>query len=278
MVQRNYSSPCRTWRSLIALLGLLMASVLPASAAPAPTYARQVGYFTAPVSATLHWDLDCDATDQSVRGPTAIADGVAYGDGSMTGLVFYFPRWSDSGTFIQAGDQQVVLQPRKTGAPNESSSFSAGGTETGGGPGQGVLYVAWALWGSTANCTGMIDDVPQQIHYLDGSHAFLVGPESFTAGAFAQNGASHASAGRAFRTQLKGGPAFAHLKMGSQGEGSLLYDDDFLDVRECRQPYGSACDLEIPRASTLTASILAAAEFGGGSQGEMIVVTLPPDA
>lgn len=262
----------------VAALVVFLATAVgpPVSASSTKDFATQVGYFTAPVVGdSVTWAVECEADDPSVTRPYAVATGVKDNNGAMSGSIFYNPRSSHKGKLVQVGDQQTTFEPRETRDPDGGSSLRVYGSESGGSP--GTFYVVWALWGSTATCTGRVNGAAQPVHYLDGSHAFLVGPEAFSTGVYAQDGFRHASVGRTFITDLKRGSAFAELQIGEYGAGSLHYDNDVDYLRACRQPYGGVCGYENAAASKLTATTLGAYELGG-SQGEMIVITLPPDA
>ncbi|HEX9774745.1 MAG TPA: hypothetical protein VGB83_04095 [Actinomycetota bacterium] len=264
---------------LVVLLVLLGATTTGTrgEASASPDNATQVGYIKAPVGSSVTWQVQCTADDPSVKAPHAIASGVVYPDW-MPGQILYIPRTSGTGTTLAAGGQQITFEPRQTDHINQSSGFSAGGSWSSGDPADGVAYVIWALWGSTATCTGNIDGQPRPVTYLNGTHAFLAGPESFHAGFFAQSGGHHASAGRTFTGALKGGPTFAQLSVGEYGLGELVTDADVAGRTDCRQPTGGTCAIRTPSGSELTATILGAYESTGGSQGELIVITLPPGA
>jgi len=268
----------RTSSYLILPLTLLTltVSLMPQTsrAAGGPEYARQVAYAHGPVSTSYSWTLSCAADDPSFTGPRAIAEGSDHPFG-MTGGITYFGRRSHTGRFVQVGDQQIVLQPRVAEDTDLSSGFIASGSGGGGG-GPGTAYVAVAFWGSTATCTAILAGVARPVEYLDGSHAFFVGPEAFTGGVFAQDGGWHASAARVYRTELKGGPAFATLSIGQFGLGAMNIDGSST-VNECREPLGDACSAKHSAASGLTAAVFGAVETNGGRQGEMIVITLPPN-
>jgi len=268
----------RTSSYLILPLALLTltVSLMPQTsrADGGPEYARQVVYAYGPVGSSFTWELSCHANDPSLRGPVAIADGSNHPFG-MTGGIFYFGRRSNTGRLVQVGDHQITFEPRQTLDTNEGSGFTATGNGGGGG-GAGTAYVAVAFWGSTATCTAILAGVARPVEYLDGSHAFFVGPEAFTGGVFAQDAGWHASAARVYRTQLKGGPAFATLSIGQFGLGAMNIDGSST-VNECREPLGDACSAKHSAASGLTAAVFGAVETNGGRQGEMIVITLPPN-
>jgi hypothetical protein len=266
----------RRRRSFIALLlfalGAMGAAAL-SDAAAGPDYARQVVYAYGPVGSSYSYEFSCTANDPSIKGPLALATGGDYPFG-MTGGITYFGRRSNTGRLVQVGDYQLTFEPRQATDTDEGSSFYAWGSGGGGG-GSGIAYVAVAFWGSTATCTATIGGASRPVEYLGGSHAFFVGPEAFTGGVFAQDGGWHASAARIYRTELKGGPAFASLSMGQVGLGALHFDGT-TSVNDCVTPFGNACQHVDPEASGLTAGVFGAVETNGGGQGEMIVLTLPP--
>lgn len=246
--------------NIVAFVVILsaVAGMSPGAASAAPDYATQVGYFSATVTESLNWQLNCLADDPSIQGPIGIASGVAYAD-SMFGHTTYNHRDSNKGRYVQAGSTHVVtFEERETGGLASSSTFTASGS--GGAPAE-TGYVVFALWASTARCTGSINGYSRPITYLDGSHAFLVGPEAFGTGVLVQDGSDQASTARTYSTDLKGGPAWAALSM-TIGVGSLVFDDQVTRLRVCRAPNGGPCADEVPAASKMTATILAGA---GGS-------------
>lgn len=267
------------WRKRVGplLSAVLFAAVLPQEgvASPALDYATQVGYFTAPITGSYRWELKCVAVDPSIKGQVVTARATEYPDGWMPGSMLYYPRNSANGQVIQVGDRRVVFQPRQEETVAESSSFTAAGGWGSSGP--GIAHVAWALWGSPATCSATVNGSPVTVRYFDGSQAFYAGPEAFTGGPFVQNGGTHGSLARIFSADLAGGVMFAHLHLGDMGQGLLMSDDWYGEpIYECRSPNGNACGLTRPHARKLTASVVAAFEEGGGYQGELVVITLPP--
>lgn len=241
------------------------------AASPALDYATQVGYFSSPGYGYVNWYLDCVADDPSIQGPIAIADGDVSWFGGMSGGISYYPRYSRKGSYVQVGNAHVVtVEERETDSSASSSTFGWGG---GAGGTFERAYVVFALWASTARCVARVNGHNQPITYLDGSHASLVGPEAFGTGILVQDGSTHVPAARTYTTGLKGGPAWVAMSMNFWGEGSLHFDDQVTELRECRQPDGNPCEVEAPAASSVTATML-----GGAFQGEMIVITLPPGA
>ena len=264
----------------LALIALLSFGCIPLTSSANATldYATQVGYFAAATHGSYTWFLDCHATQPSVKGPVAVASGTEYADGWMPGFMAKYPNWSDKGTLVEVGGQQIILDPRTEDRLSQSSTFSASGSWTSGGA--GTAHVAWALWGSPATCTASVNGAPAEVRYLGGTSAYYAGPEAFTGGPFVQAGGNHAAAARVFNASLRGGALFASLELGELGQGLFSSDDPYRGelVEDCRAPNGDACEYTRPAASTLTASVVTALEVGGGYQGELWVITLPKAA
>jgi hypothetical protein len=247
-------------------------------AAPASTpleYARQVGYISAPVAGPYWWAFDCTADEPETAGAVAIASGTVYRDDWMSGFIHKFARWSEDGSVIRVGDDEMVFEPRKERTVTQTSTFGGGGSSS---AGDGTAYVAWALWGSPASCTASVNGNNITPTYLPGQHAFYAGPGALTTGVSAENDGTHLSVARTFSTSLDGGPLFATLALGSTGQGFFRSDDPYRElVEDCRSPNGDACQYTRPAVHEFTAGLVAALETGGGYQGELVVIALPPE-
>jgi hypothetical protein len=279
-IKRNRTARrVRSYRGVVALLAVSAAAILqPATAATPVSHPLQLAYFSAQVSGAYQWELTCNATDPARVGDALIGTGARYADDWMAGTMEVVGHQSAAGHVIQVGDSSIVFEPRTDHQYPGRPGWKLYGSE--GGPGAQMAYVAWASWGSTLDCSAEVGGSSTTVHVIDPSSAFYAGPEALGGGVYYQDGPRHISAVRFIEHSALGGPVFAALSPGLEGQGHFVTDNPYRNapIEECHSPGGSSCVLTRPRVTRLDVALTASYEGSGGTQGELWVIGLPPDA
>lgn len=264
------SRPATAWVAALAVVTLFAGRQAPA--AEAVDYSDEVWSLSVPVSGPYGWNLDCEFLPGGVQD-SVVAEATLHDDGWMPSGTSVYGRRSNSGQLVQIAGEQVSQQPREEQTIG-THTFSAGGSVGGSGR---LAYFAVALWGGGArSCTITIDGrTPQPMRRHPGSHALYAGPEAFSGGAFAQDGATHISAGRIFARELSGGPLLGYLisARDAPAQSSIITDDPYY-LAPVRLGSGSFAR---PAPRHVAVEVGFATEFEGRAHCQLYLINLPPE-
>lgn len=270
----RFRSPATRFRLGTTVLCLVMLGSS-AQAAPGLEYATRVAHVRAPVSDGFAYELGCEFASGAVREHMSVVS-VEEPGGFMSSSVSIHARESNQGRLMQIGDERFVEEERVE-RKDEPHAFTRWGAVGFSGP--ATAHLAVAVWGGdVSSCYAIIDDylyLPMTMY--PGTYAFYAGPETFTGGAFYQDGGTQVSVARVFTRGLTGGPLFSTYVVSDNdpprsGDGFITSDDpDRLNsVSVC-----GWCNYARPHPTVLIAGTLLATELGGQPHNQLWVINPP---